>query len=290
MTGARPLLLALLASLATALGGCSLVRPTLHAAEVESVLKPNQKIEIKTMWAKAKPLVVRLRQPGRTGGGVDVSLRAVHDGRAISLLAMWVDPTESGERLEWRWSQPSGKYYEVMEPTDMFAAKLCISGSQKACMMTGEEGVYDVWQWRAGWSHVSGHADDRTLTISRTPPEAGEAQAYPLGDTGEAVYMLWRNDEGDMPYEFAPRPMQFKRPLMPGIKSREATGSAGDVLAEAVYQEGAWMLELWRLLETKNADDYQIKGSGPHKLSIAVGNGQEGPDHYTSEMIYLELD
>ncbi len=241
-------------------------------------------------------------------------LRAIHDGQSLSILAVWGDATGSGEPRDWNWDaqkknySPNDKpkedierrswildprsrqYYLLETPTDLFAVKFCIGGSPKACMMSGEEGVFDVWEWRAGWSHVSGYADDRKLTISRTDPGSKEVKVYSLPGMKNVIYMLWQNDAGDLPYVLTPRPTRPQGPAMPGIKAQNPTGSAGDVLAEAVYQNKTWMLELWRALDTGHDDDYPIKGRGPHDFSIALTDDQEGAEHFTSDLISLYLD
>ncbi|MBI1784600.1 hypothetical protein HYR69_05595, partial [Candidatus Sumerlaeota bacterium] len=298
-----------------------------RAFPVESVIKPNRLIEVNSMWAKCKPLTVKLHRPGGMMGSGDeawsVDLKAVHDGRALSLLAVWADGSAPGERVtytvdpkfrkrkpgepeddlaqervSWVWDNHSRQYFRAETPADLFAVKFCLSGSSKACMMNGDEGTYDVWEWRDGWSHITGYADDRKLIVTRKQPASGPYNAYPIPvmlsssspDAEDMIYVQWEEDAGDLPYEFTPRPLRFERPIMPGIRARTPSGSAGDVLAEAIHQQGTWALELWRLLKTGHDDDYQLEGKGPHAFSIAVTDGQEGQAHFTSDLIYLYLD
>jgi hypothetical protein len=309
--------LSILLCIAVVLPACSLSRGVLRARSIESVPKPNRLIERKSIWGKTKPLRVRLNPPPTTPGtsalseGIDVTLYAIHDGRAISFLAVWPDstgsierrrwvfdpetrqynanvsPIEALERRSWVWNDKTRQYFMLETPTDFFAFKFCISGSPRACMMTGEEGVYDVWQWRAGWSHISGFADDRRLIISRERPQAGEFRSYP---TKGLVHLQWIEDRGDLPLSTVARPTAFKRNTMAAIQASKPTGSAGDVLAEAIHEDYAWWLEVWRLLDTGHEDDYQFKGRGPHPFSIALTDGTEGQQHFTSDLINLYLD
>ncbi len=257
----------------------------------------------------------------RASGGIPVTLRAVHDGRAIEILATWpnlsssneqitytVDPkllkeskvapaSLANDRVAWVWDRRGKQYYRAETPSDFFALKFSISGAADACMMSGSEGTYDVWQWRDGWTHVTGYADDRLMNVTRTEPTSGDFRVYPISkwddsvaEKGDQIFIQWHEDKGDLPYELLPRPARLERPIMPAIRARPPTGSAGDVFAEAVDQQGAWALEIWRLLKTRNADDYQFEGKGPHLFSIAVSDGQEGQAHFTSDLIRLYLD
>ena len=290
-----------------------LVRPTLHAKYVANVPRPNRNIEIDTVWAGARPLLVRLSQPAGALEERFVELRAIHDGRSISFLARWVDMSGDGarvrvrvrtnpdaddqaseipddERRVWVWDPSARRYFLREIATSLFAFKFCISGSPEACMLNGEEGVYDVWEWRAGWSHIFGYAEDRRLVISVNPPARGLSVVYPSAIPGQAVYMQWQEDAGEPPYTLVDRPRDFQRRLMYGIKAQNPTGSAADVLAEAVHENSLWMLEVKRLLETGYRDDYQISGNGLHPFAIALSDGQEGRSHYTSDLLYLRLD
>lgn len=271
------------------LTGCGFFRPTLRAHRVFSMPRPNQVIETQGVWQGAKPLRLTLTQPG-TGLTVPAEIRAIHDGASICFLVIWPDPTQSQERRMWVWDDSSRRYFLREFNTDWMAFKFPISGSKTACMMTGEEGVYDVWQWRDGWSHVSGRAEDRRLIISRTEPESGGAAAYPSREPGVMIYLKWIEDEGQPPIELRDRPRSFERPVTYAFKAAHPTGSAGDVLVEAVYQQKNHALEIMRALRTGHEDDYQFEGKGPHPFAISVANEDDGEGHFTSELIWLYLD
>jgi len=286
------------------LAGCQLTQPTLHVAEIQSVPKPNRLIEINTVWAEAKPLKVKVQTPGIMPGVMNdegartVTLRAVHDGRAISVLAIWDDPTESRDRSMWVWNDDSNQYFRLDTPCDLFAMKFCIEGAEDACMMSGGEGVYDVWEWRGGWTHLTGYAEDQVLRITRTRPDSGQFKQYPIGGPAaigsglptDSIYIHWMPDKGDLPYQWVPRPKRRERAVMNAIRAQQPTESTGDVLAEAVYQNGGWALELYRTLTTGNDDDYAIKAHVPHMFSIAITDGQEGAQHLTSNLIRMKLE
>lgn len=265
--------------------------PRLVAARVEEVPLPDDMREMNTLWNRARPLVVTVRQP-RTEAGRPVELRAIHDGRAIMFLAVWPDLSPlDGDRLEWVWDRDGRGYYGIENLADFFAIKFPMEGSGDACMMSGREGVFDVWQWRAGWTDVSGYADDRTLTLSLVAPEAlAEAEAtraYPMASG--PMHVIWREDDGDPPARVVPRPKEYAGRRIPGIEPQPPTGSRGDVRAAAVHQNGRWSLEIHRLLETANPDDRSLSGRSI-PFAIAIGDDRQGQEHLTSEAIRLILD
>jgi len=290
----------------TAGAACSRPRPRLTAERVEAVPRPNRTIEWGAIWGAARPARLTLAAAMAAGrGSRPVELRAIHDGEAVAFLAIWPDVLRSDpggliegesdsdfvepERLAWVWNDRSGGYFLRQTPTDFFAFKFRIAGDESACMLNGREGLFDVWLWRAGWSRHFGYAEDLRLRISRAPLDRTRARAYPLPGSREPIYLQWIADAGRPPYRDLPRPTEFRRPATFAIVAHEPTESAGDVLAEAVWENGFWMLEVRRALATGHPDDAPLVGRGPHRLSIALGDEEEGGAHFTSELIDLYL-
>lgn len=308
-------LLIALAALAVP-SGCSVFRPTLRAAIVLHVPDPDGVIETNTLWANAKPLTVRLRPALGGRERRSVQLRAIHDGSSICFLAMWPDAARSdagspvtftggrnprrtdpiaseGDRKVWVWDVRARRYRLSVNPTDMLAFKFSIDGSEDACMMSGSEGTYDVWEWHAGWNRIFGYADDRRLTISRSPLGGADLRVYEDESFHGKIYLQWRDDGGRLPYANLDPPRRRERLVMPAIRPQTPRGSAGDVRVAAVYEDATrlWKLEIKRALDTGNVgDDYRIDREGSHVFAIALGDNQMGADHFTSGLITLRLD
>lgn len=271
--------------------GCSLFPPTLEAKRVKVVLRPNRIIEAGSMWEKAAPLRLTLHNAQLPSMTLEMTLRAVHDGESLGLLAHWPDPTpvEPYER-SWILRQGAQNYVLMEQPPDTLSFKFRLTGAETACMMTGEEGIYDLWHWRAGWSNISGYADDKRMIIRRTPPESGEFQTYGGIVEGAPIYLQTLPDEGRPPYELAGRPREKKYHTLPGLAPQIPTGSQGDILAEGLHQAGAYVVEFKRPLRTGHDDDFQFEGKGPFLFSVAVTRDGRGQSHYTSDLIRLKLD
>jgi hypothetical protein len=308
------------ALLGLTIAGCGLTRPKLVARRVPFVPDPNRVIERESLWKDAKPVTIELQRPW--GGETRrVVLRAIHDGAAVCFLAIWSDASGRGRvqpfevrssrdpnapprvvagaddaRRAWVWAE-RGQGYNLQEmETDLFAFRFPIAGPAEACMLSGDEGISDVWEWRSGWTDRTsaptlpfGFAEDRLLIITRQHPQVESYKTYTAGD-GSRVYLRWLEDRGVPPYALTARPTQYQGRVVPGLIARGGTESQIDVLAAAVHQEGQWLLEIKRRLETGFSDDYQFRGPGPHAFAIALTDEAEGAEHYTSGLIDLYLN
>jgi hypothetical protein len=285
----RPFLLFM--PLALMLSGCSYFGPTLKAQRINTVLRPNRLIEEGSMWGEAEPLLVTLHNAQLREDTLPLKLRAVHDGQSLSILAEWPDRTPI-DPYERSWILPAeADHYFLREfPPDTFSLKFALSGADAACMMTGKEGDYDLWHWRAGWSNIAGYADDSRMLIRRTPPEAGDYKTYGGVVQGGPIYIQIVPDEGDPPYELAERPAEKSYHTLPGLAPQRPSLSQADVLAEGVHQSGRYFVEFKRNLETGFNDDFQMVGDGPFTFSVAITNDGRGQAHYTSELLRLTLE
>ncbi|MCL5269316.1 MAG: hypothetical protein M1457_01880, partial [bacterium] len=188
------------AFLGASLNPAGLLHPTLRAAWVPSVPLPNQRVETE-VWGRAKPLIIDVvRRSGSVDDRVSVKLFAIHDGRALSILAMWADDRETFLRRDWLWKPEKHDYVLETNPVDEFMIEWPMRGSRDPCMLNGKESTWDVWQWFAGWTDIGGYAEDRTMEIKRRPPGTRpadvEGRLYPaIGGRG-LVEIVWRDDEG----------------------------------------------------------------------------------------------
>lgn len=308
-----PLLaLALLPALLT---GCGCFSPTLRAVWVTKVPLPNGFVE-KYPWEKAPLLTVNAhRGNGWMTETWPVQIKACTDGRSISLLVRWVDPHESQVGRFWVWDDKRNGYQLQSYPIDQCAVLWPITPKASLDPWHGKPASYDLWHWKAGWSDLSGYADDRRLIVRHYPwgtrPEQVKGRLYPLSKRQGMVGMEWVNDSGTPGTVEVPRPMTLLRLREMGIAtSDEVHGSVADVRAQGVYtpkvrlsaekadtwsyspQGDDWFVEFYRLLVTdsKEGDDYPIRGRGPHRLAIMLWDNEAGDSFYITDPIRLVLD
>lgn len=87
------------------------------------------------------PLSAQTVTPPKGGRGLTMTARAVHDGRALYVLAEWSDPT------------PERSVARTQDFSDAAAVELPASGTTQVpafCMGDPVSGV-NIWHWRAAW-------------------------------------------------------------------------------------------------------------------------------------------
>lgn len=299
---------------------------TLQARWVRGVPEPNQLIET-DLWGPARPVVVKVsRGTGRTAEWRHVQLRAIHDDRALSILARWYDDTPDQTARWWTWDPSGGRYRLVEEPGDWIAIRWPLAGTASTDPLAYREGRFDLWRWRAGWTDASGIADDMVLhrrptAVEDRPATCGETVRYRARTDPGLVELTRRMDPGRPGTQPTDRPWMHERPVMPGLESVRATGSAADVQALGLYDRpesyreferytgpaassihllfdpalerahGSWSVEFHRLLVTGDKqNDRQMRGAEPCRLAIEVLDARFGEVPFSSGPIRLILE
>lgn len=315
--------LALLAVLLLCGTGCSLFQPTLKAVPVRSVPFPNGRIET-AIWDQAPELrVAAYRRAAGIRERRDVKLRAIHDGQAISILATWVDETQTLDRVNYLWNEKTERYDQFIYLVDQFAIEWPLSENPSFCMLGDREEKYDLWSWKAGWTNFSGYADDMQVLITPHPtgtkPEDVLGELYPRRDGQGLVEVQIVPDSGKAATFLAPVPERRKEARAAGVATDYPRGSAGDVQAFGVYskeivtptsdqimdtatpgywyheqmwryREPSWFVEFYRLFTTAYPEeDYQIKPKGENRFAISIHNQSDKGDHYTTGPIRLKV-
>lgn len=135
-------------------------------------------------WDTTKPLRMAIADGmGFDGGRTEVTLRALHDGRELFVMAEWLDPTEDRRYMPWEktadgWKQlvtnpdDESTYYEdkfslifPAEPDWQFdrfgCAVQCHAGGGRAYGYKGSERIVDVWHWKSTRTDPVGQVDDK---------------------------------------------------------------------------------------------------------------------------------
>lgn len=283
----------------------------MHAAWVSGVPVPTGIIR-SDLWNQASELTVTVhRGAGKAAESRQVSLKAIHDGRAISIMARWADESETFVRRAWVWNAQKKDYDLETYEVDQCALLWPLSPAVSFCMLDGRDASYDVWQWRAGWSDISGYAEDRRVVIRAYPKDAVPPEAvgplYPSQDGDERVEILWAEDEGIGGTRPTSKPEEKTRLRMPGGEKDEARGSAADIRVGSHYQPrlhkgenkiwqigekgNEWTVQFYRLLVASSPqEDYAIRGRGPHPFAVAIWDNENAGNHFTSGPIQLLLE
>jgi hypothetical protein len=146
----------------------------------------------------------------------------------------------------------------------------------------------DMWMWRASRGGPMGYADDAyileyrhgdegtSLFFSQSPPFDYMYDADVTGfhaipeDEFEEHILDFPLIPGENAVEFDPD-MEFQEgDIMPRRVLREPEGSAGDILANSWWENGRWIVEMRRELNTGNPDDHALVAGRTYQIGLAV--------------------
>jgi hypothetical protein len=150
-------------------------RTDLHTAELDELPWEDDGVE---------PVLIELFGGlGFDGGQTQVTLRALHDGEELFILAEWDDPTEDRRDMPWRrtdngWKRmvlnpdDETRYYEdkfslifPAEPDwqfELFGCALqCHAGGGREYGYKGCDRILDVWHWKSTRTDPCGQVDDK---------------------------------------------------------------------------------------------------------------------------------
>jgi hypothetical protein len=135
-------------------------------------------------WEQAQPVQVQLANGmGFDRGRTQVTLRALHDGDQLCLLAEWADPVENRQYTPWQKTRDGWKhlstdkadecvFYEdkfslifPIQPDWKFerfgCAAQCHVGGKNAYGYKCSEAMVDCWHWKSVRTDPSGRVDDQ---------------------------------------------------------------------------------------------------------------------------------
>jgi hypothetical protein len=238
-------------------------------------------------WKDAPALDVTVARPlpPDAGASGSVTLRAVRTATHVYLLAEWADATQDdAAHKPWVWSADKGAYVEGPEREDMFSVAFEHTGRFVADMLSGQEGVWDVWQWKATRTNPQGYAMDRTHRYTREKPE-GKAKEH-KDHGGLPIWIARPEDAGETVEKKQAAPAFKGEERVPQYLAGSPTGSAADVKAKGAWKDGRWTLEFERRLDTGHADDRAFDGK--RSCAMAVGtHDRTGEMDKASEAIEL---
>ncbi|MCB2183385.1 MAG: hypothetical protein KQH63_15230 [Desulfobulbaceae bacterium] len=244
------------------------------------------------VWQQAKAVIVRDRV-----ADIDITLKAVHNGEKIFILAGFPDATESRKHRTLVWDTEMQAYRNGPEREDVFVVKWSMV-SYATALTLHEDVPYqaDIWFWKADRTNPVGYADDK-MHFYRTMKMSDSKML--TSKKGNIFYLSRKGDDGDAAYSTILY-TEYKGERVPKYTNQEPTGSRADIMAKGQWSSGRWTIEFSRLLDTGHDDDiilkegekypfavsrYEVAGRKPEKDSDQplYGSGEVG------ELLFLNL-
>lgn len=223
------------------------------------------------VWRQAQPLeiVVKRVLPPNLGASTHVRLRSVHTVTHVYFLADWDDETkDDAAHKPWAWNATKNAYEEGVDREDMFTLAFEHTGRFTADMLSGEEGVWDIWQWKATRTNPQGFAMDRTHRYARERP-SWKANRHTARD-GRDIWIARPEDAGETVEIKRPALTGYQGALVPQYLLGTPSGSAADVRAKGTWAGGRWILEFERALNTGHSDDTPFDPRRSYKMAVAA--------------------
>ncbi len=165
-----------------------------------------------------------------------------------------------------------------------------ISGNFNTNKLSGAEMVADVWQWKAARTKGINLLHDKSHVTSLVKP-AGKSAVHYTSD-GKAIYVS-RPGDGPSPYKSNKiDPFTYNGDQIPKyIPTRPDSGDATDVIANGVWSNSSWTVEIGRKLDTGNAaTDTRFDPMTETSMAMAVFNHSGDHFHAVSDTVKLVFD
>lgn len=135
-------------------------------------------------------------------------------------------------------------------------------------MLSGEPGVWDVWQWKATRTNPQGYAMDRAHRYTSEKPE-GKAKSH-TAKNGKTIWIARPEDAGDTVEKKQPAPKEHEGDRVPQYLPGVPSGSAADVRAKGTWADGWWTVEFERGLDTGHPDDTTFDPKRSYRIAVAA--------------------
>ncbi len=212
-------------------------------------------------WARAT--AVTSRDPV---AGIDITLKAAHNGEKIFLLATFADETENREHRTLTWDAAIGAYINGPEREDVLVLKWSMV-SYPVGLTLRETVPYqaDIWFWKAMRTDPSGYADDK-MHLYRGDKMKDAIML--VSRDGTVFYLSRPGDSGDAAYHTTLY-TAFKGERVPKYAQQQPGGSRADIRAKGVWRDAAWTIEFARALDTGHADDVRFTVGDRHPFAVS---------------------
>jgi complex iron-sulfur molybdoenzyme family reductase subunit gamma len=186
-----------------------------------------------------------------------VAVRALHDGRTISILLQWRDDSLNGAPVR------------VEDFQDAAAIQFSLNGTFPFLGMGDAENPGNLWQWRAGWQQtVDGEPQDK-----ETLYPAMHVDLYP--DSGQhALYRTAEATGNRIAYRSLASPVEDINARGFGTTASQPPGSQ-NVHGKGVWRDDAWTVVFHRALESPDDGDVKIRPERPTPVAFGIWNGAQ---------------
>lgn len=214
-----------------------------------------------SFWAKAGAVTTHDQV-----AGIDITLKAAHDGKTIFFLASFPDPTENRQHRTLMWDRNMKAYVNGPEREDVFVVKWSMVNYPTT--LTLHENIpyqADIWFWKAMRTDPAGFADDK-MHLYKSDKMKNAAML--TSDQGNVFYLTRPGDGGDAAYTTILYTGRTEDKV-PKYGPQQPSGSRADIRAKGLWQDKTWTIEFARALDTGHNDDVRFTPDKRYPFAVS---------------------
>lgn len=242
--------------------GNSYAAQTLIAAKVDTLSVIDGKDD-DAAWAKAKAIITHDQK-----ANIDITIKAVYGSERICFLVKFPDVDESRTHKSWVWDKTKEIYVTGQDREDVF--QLLFSMEKKPVDLSiyaDNHYIADVWFWKACRTDPAGYADDKIhYLLDKAPDDKKGTQL--VNKAGKTMYLIRDNDAGSQAFKSTVYG-EYQGNILQRFIIQEPAGSVADIKAKGRWQDGFWVVELSRLLDTGHTDDVVFELDKQYQFGVS---------------------
>jgi len=230
------------------------------------------------VWLNIKPISIKDQASGAL-----ISLRSVYSDDKIYFSVLFRDKAENLLHKPWIWDKDKEAYETGDHREDTFVFKWNMTDKNVDLSNFSDDNYKaDVWYWKANRTNPAGYADDKHQELSDSPSkESTELE----NKTGKERHLARRCDSGRPAYKEL-KPAELTETLIDRYPQSTPEGSRADVKAQGKWQNGFWIIEFERKLDTGNNDDVQFDIFKEYLLGVSIFSLYGRPHDPNSPNLY----
>lgn len=203
--------------------------------------------KVDALWAKAEALTTY-----DPIARINITLKAVHTGKEIFILAQFPDKTKSMAQQDYVWDKDKKEYITGPSREDTLVLKWNMEPFPVDLHVKSDDPyVADIWYWKSHRTDPVGYADDK---IQRYTDFERPSAAKIYTKSGRLFFLTRDGDAGTPAF----KPLVYSQHIADTMTKYEIvvpTGSRADIRAKGFWKDGVWTVEFGRALDTGHADD-----------------------------------
>ncbi len=218
-----------------------------------------------------------------------ITVQAVHTADEIFMMVTFPDAAPSETHKSWVWDPHERVYKMGDDREDVLVLKWSMVGNDvDLSFHDAEPHTADIWFWKACRTNPAGYLDDKSHVVVSDP---SEEKKLPIPSKRYGQLYLQRNGDAGEPAYIEEVPSEYLGDVLGKYRPRPPEGSRADVRGKGVWDDGRWVIEIRRKLDTGHEDDLSMKVGGEYLFAVCCYEmAATGINHDWTQPLYRTGD